>query len=193
MMRSMATRWSDEEIAASLNRMGMRTGQGKTWTAQRVNTLRMLHGIRPYRSAEKNGEWLTMSEAAAKLGVSRHCIRRLINDRVLAAEQVVAGAPYQIRARDVEDERVIAALGRTSCPCRVDRENQIPLFPDATRGAPLPPPDTGANADCAAPAQHGTRFGKTLDGEHVGTPHGTCTVGRPVDESRKRRGGRARR
>lgn len=129
-MRSMATRWSDEEIAASLNRMGMRTGQGKTWTAQRVNTLRMLHGIRPYRSAEKNGEWLTMSEAATKLGVSRHCIRRLINDRVLAAEQVVAGAPYQIRASDLDDERVIAALGRTDRPCRADRENQIPLFPD---------------------------------------------------------------
>jgi len=29
-IRSMATRWSDEDIAASLNRMGMRTGQGKT-------------------------------------------------------------------------------------------------------------------------------------------------------------------
>ena len=29
-MRSMAGRWSDEDIAASLNRMGMRTGQGKS-------------------------------------------------------------------------------------------------------------------------------------------------------------------
>lgn len=29
-MRSMATRWSDAEIAATLNRMGMKTGQGKT-------------------------------------------------------------------------------------------------------------------------------------------------------------------
>jgi hypothetical protein len=29
-MRSMASRWSDEDIAATLNRMGMRTGQGKT-------------------------------------------------------------------------------------------------------------------------------------------------------------------
>ena len=35
-MRSMAGRWSDEHIAASLNRMGMPTGQGKTWTAHRV-------------------------------------------------------------------------------------------------------------------------------------------------------------
>ena len=30
-MRSMAGRWSDQDIAASLNRMGMPTGQGKTW------------------------------------------------------------------------------------------------------------------------------------------------------------------
>jgi hypothetical protein len=44
-MRSMASRWSDEDIAASLNRMGMRTGQGKTWTAHRVASLRGVHGI----------------------------------------------------------------------------------------------------------------------------------------------------
>ena len=60
-MRSMATRWSDEDIAASLNRMGMPTGQGKTWTAHRVSSVRRVHGIHAYRSAEKNGEWLTMS------------------------------------------------------------------------------------------------------------------------------------
>ena len=71
-MRSMAARWSDADIAASLNRMGMRTGQGKSWTAHRVSSLRRVHGIRAYRSAEKNGEWLTLSEAAAKLGVSHH-------------------------------------------------------------------------------------------------------------------------
>src|SRR5207244_6240911 len=55
-MRSMATRWSDEDIAASLNRMGMPTGQGKTWNARRVGSLRTVHGIHAYRSAEKNGE-----------------------------------------------------------------------------------------------------------------------------------------
>ena len=129
-MRSMATRWSDEEIAASLNRMGMPTGQGKTWTAHRVSSLRRVHGIRAYRSGDKNGEWLTMSEAAAKLDVTNHRIRRLIKDRVLAAEQVVPGAPYQIRVRDLEDERVTAALGRKGRPCRVDLEHQIPMFPD---------------------------------------------------------------
>jgi excisionase family DNA binding protein len=130
-MRSMATRWSDADIAASLNRMGMPTGQGKTWTAHRVSSLRRVHGIHAYRSAEKTGEWLTMTEAATKLGVTRHRIRRLIKDRVLEAEQVVPGAPYQIRASDLQDERVIAAVARTGRPCRGDPENQLTMFSNA--------------------------------------------------------------
>jgi excisionase family DNA binding protein len=111
--------------------MGMPTGQGKTWTAHRVSSVRRVNGIHAYRSAEKSGEWLTMSEAAGKLGVTNHQIRRLIKDRVLAAEQVVPGAPYQIRACDLDDERVTVALGRKGRPCRVDLQNQIPMFPEA--------------------------------------------------------------
>ncbi|MBV8800080.1 MAG: recombinase family protein [Alphaproteobacteria bacterium] len=128
-MRSMATRWSDEDIAASLNRMGMRTGQGKTWTAHRVSSLRRVHGIHGYRSAEKNGEWLTMSEAAAKLGVTNHAIRRLIKGGILAAEQVVPGAPYQIRATDLQSDGVSAALARKGSPCRAGFANQMSMFP----------------------------------------------------------------
>jgi DNA invertase Pin-like site-specific DNA recombinase len=52
-MRSMAGRWDDEHIAASLNRMGLRTGQGKSWTAKRVGSLRRVHDIHAYRSAER--------------------------------------------------------------------------------------------------------------------------------------------
>jgi hypothetical protein len=52
---TMATRWSDEDIAATLNRMGLPTGQGKTWTANRVSSLRRVRGINAYRSAEKHG------------------------------------------------------------------------------------------------------------------------------------------
>jgi len=129
-MRSMATRWSDEDIAASLNRMGMPTGQGKTWTAHRVSSLRRVHGIHAYRSAEKNGEWLTMSEAATTLGVSHHRIRRLIKDGILPADQVVPGAPYQIRASDLQHERVTAAIGRTGLPCRIESKNQLAMFTD---------------------------------------------------------------
>jgi excisionase family DNA binding protein len=129
-MRSMAGRWSDEDIAATLNRMGMRTGQGKTWTAQRVGSLRTVHGIHAYRSAEKDGTWLTMSEAAKQLGVTNHVIRRLIKDGILAAEQVVPNAPYQIRASDLQHERVTGALPSKARPCRVDTENQLSIFTD---------------------------------------------------------------
>jgi len=126
----MATRWSDEDIAATLNRMGLPTGQGKTWTAHRVSSLRRVRGIHAYKSAEKNGEWLTMSEAAVMLGVSNHQIRRLIKEGVLPAEQVVPDAPYQIRARDLHEERVTLALARKGRPCRVIPENQTSMFSD---------------------------------------------------------------
>lgn len=129
-IRSMATKWSDEEIAATLNRMGLPTGQGKTWTAHRVGSLRRVRGIHAYKSAEKNGEWLTMSEAAATLAVSNHQIRRLVKEGILAAQQVVPDAPYQIRASDLRSERVTAALARKGRPCRVTSENQTSIFSD---------------------------------------------------------------
>src|SRR5712691_8389360 len=127
-MRSMATRWSDEDIAASLNRMGMPTDQGKTWTAHRVSSVRRVNGIHAYRSAEKTSEWVTMSEAATMLDVTHHRIRRLIKDGILPAEQVVPGAPYQIRTADLQQEHVAAAIGRTNGPCRIDHKNQLSMF-----------------------------------------------------------------
>ena len=130
-MRSMAGRWSDEHIAASLNRMGMPTGQGKTWTAHRVASVRRVRGIHAYRSAEKDGEWLTMTEAAGALGVTNHTVRRLIRTGVLTAEQVVPGAPYQIRASDLAAASVQGATSRNTRPCRGTDENTLPMFTDS--------------------------------------------------------------
>jgi DNA invertase Pin-like site-specific DNA recombinase len=129
-MRSMATRWSDADIAASLNRMGMRTGQDKSWTAHRVSSLRRVHGIHAYRSAEKTGEWLTLSEAAAQLGVSHHRVRTLIQAGLVGADQVMRGAPYQIRASDLDDPRIKAFLDGVGRPCRSNSQNQISMFPN---------------------------------------------------------------
>jgi len=129
-MRSMAGRWSDEHIAATLNRMGLPTGQAKTWTAHRVSSVRRVRQIHAYRSAEKDGAWLTMSEAAAALGVSHHVIRRLIRDGVLKAEQVISGAPWQIRASDLATDDVKAAISRKYRPCCAVSEDQLPMFID---------------------------------------------------------------
>ncbi|WP_320204054.1 recombinase family protein [Agrobacterium rosae] len=127
-MRSMAGRWSDEHIAASLNRMGMPTGQGKTWTAHRVASVRRVRAIHAYKSAGKDGEWLTMTEAAAALGVTNHRIRHLIKTNVLSAEQVVPGAPYQIRASDLASATVQAAIARKGRPCRTSDTDTLPMF-----------------------------------------------------------------
>jgi excisionase family DNA binding protein len=133
-VRSMSCRWSDQDIAASLNRMGMRTGQGLTWNANRVSCVRREHGIHAYRSAEKNGEWLTMSEAAKLLGVTRYFIRRLIDERILHADQVVPDAPYQIRASDLQSEAVAAAIARKHRPCRFNADSQLPMFIGISEG-----------------------------------------------------------
>ena len=108
-IRSMAGRWSDQDIAASMNRMGMPTGQGKTWTAKRVGDLRRVHGIHGYRSADKNGEWLTLRDAAAKLGVSHHQIRKLIKAGVLVSAAAssftipLAGRSLEVRRSRPDD------------------------------------------------------------------------------------------
>lgn len=133
-IRSMAGRWSDQDIAASLNRMGMPTGQGKTWTAHRVGSIRRVNGIHGYLSAEKNGDWLTMSDAAAKLGVSHHQVRKLIKAGVLATGQIMPDAPHQIRAADLDTEQVVAAIGRKGRPCRATPEKQLSMFPGTYEG-----------------------------------------------------------
>ncbi len=129
-VRTMAGRWPDDQIAACLNRMGFRTGQDKSWTDRRVRSLRETHGIHAYRSAEKNGQWLTMSEAAQELSVSHHTIRRLIRDGDLPAQQVVPRAPYQIQVSDLCSEHITALLDRRRGPCRHKAQSEIPLFPD---------------------------------------------------------------
>ena len=84
-----------------------------------------------FRSAEKGGEWLTMREAAAKLGVTSHVIRRLIQDGVLPAEQVVPGAPWQIQIKDLDRDAVVTALVRKGGPHRVPAQGQLLIFSDA--------------------------------------------------------------
>ena len=69
-----------------------------------------------------------MSEAAKKLGVTNHVIRRLIKDGILPAKQVVDGAPYQIRTEDLQSQEVAQAINRNKRPCRAEDDQQISMF-----------------------------------------------------------------
>lgn len=84
-IRQMGARWSDEHIAATLNRMGSCTPFGHTWDAARVGAYRRTKGIPGYESAVKDGTCLTLVEAAKKACVSSHAIRKLIRDGILPA------------------------------------------------------------------------------------------------------------
>ena len=83
------------------------TGRGNGWTRSRVCMLRNHRGIPPYREGERaeRGE-VTLEEAAAVLKVSEATVRRLIQEKILPATQHCKGAPWVIRAGDLDDETV---------------------------------------------------------------------------------------
>jgi excisionase family DNA binding protein len=87
---------SDQTIAATLNRLGFKTGAGKTWRVHSVHNARHIHQLTNYR---KQNAWVTVEQAAQQLGVSHTVIRRLIRKQILPATQVVETTPWII-ARD---------------------------------------------------------------------------------------------
>jgi len=98
---------TDPTIAATLNRLGYRTGTGKTWRAHSVANVRYYHQLPNYA---KGVDWLTVEQAAAVVEVSATVIRRLIKERVLPAAQVVESAPWIIARADVSLPAVQAAV-----------------------------------------------------------------------------------
>lgn len=115
----------DSSIAALLNRLGVRSSKGNTWTATRVRVFRSERGFAVYREGERSGRGeLVLKEAAAVLGVSKMTVTRLIKDGVLPAEQACGGAPYVIR----RDELMQPAVTRAIANGRVATRNQGDLL-----------------------------------------------------------------
>jgi hypothetical protein len=131
-IREMAGTWSDEHVAATLNRMGLRTGQELSWTKRRVEAYRKTARIVAYAPAANRADWLTMRDAAKHAGISSHFVRQLIQRGVLPAKQVVPDAPWQIRLADLDSESVRAAIGRrhsTGRPCEARRDTRTLVIP----------------------------------------------------------------
>ncbi len=132
-IRQMGASWSDDHIAATLNRMGASTPFGHTWNGKRVGDYRRTKGVPGYESAVKDGKCLTMVEAAEKADVTCHVIRKLIRDGILPAKQYVFDAPWQILAADLDRPAVQDALRhrrkRAGRPCRIPRDNRTLVIP----------------------------------------------------------------
>jgi DNA invertase Pin-like site-specific DNA recombinase/predicted DNA-binding transcriptional regulator AlpA len=120
LVRRLAEHYPDTVIAGILNRQGRRTARGLRFQGNRVASLRTHWKIpcfTPKEGAEQ-GELLTIKAAAAQLGVATSTIHRLINDGIIAGEQLTPGAPWRIRLTDKLKARFNAEAGEGYLPMR---------------------------------------------------------------------------
>ncbi len=131
-IRQMAGRFPDDQIASTLNRLGLKTGSGNTWVELRVRTARNYHSLPSYDRALRRNV-LTLEDASEKLGVSHKIVRRLIDSNLITAAQVVPCAPWEIPAEAIESEPVLRAVaavkrGHRLKEARIEKESEMPMF-----------------------------------------------------------------
>jgi excisionase family DNA binding protein len=119
---------SDQTIAATLNRLGYRTGAGETWKVHSIKNTRYYHRLKNYHNSN---DWITVDKAAKELKVSETVIRRLIKENTLPATQVVATSPWIISRDSLSLKQVKAEVSAVHQGRRFKREDpsqrQLPL------------------------------------------------------------------
>jgi DNA invertase Pin-like site-specific DNA recombinase len=134
-LRKMAVRYGDDQIASVLNRLGHRTGKGKRWNQRRVASARGCHGIPGQKRMKQDPDLLTLNEAARYCQVSHHTIKRLVEAGLLVVNQVTVRAPWEIRRVDLDAEPVRSILERLRKTGKLVlqgacAERSLPLFPE---------------------------------------------------------------
>jgi hypothetical protein len=109
-IRRMAIRHGDDQIASVLNRLGYSTGKGNRWNQNRVATARKNHSIAGQKRALPDPERISLNEAARLCGVSHRSIERLVEAGLLNREQAAPRAPWEIRRSDLDAEPVCSIL-----------------------------------------------------------------------------------
>jgi DNA invertase Pin-like site-specific DNA recombinase len=128
----MAGRFSDEDIALTLNRVGIRTARGLTWNAGRVRAYRCYHHLPALkRNDDKPSEVLTLNEAANILGVCAMTVRRLIGRGILPAVQAARWLPWSIRRSDLDQPTVQHAVqaSKSYPSLTAPRDTKTPKIP----------------------------------------------------------------
>lgn len=134
-VRRMANSYSDEQIAATMNRMGLRTGTGNTWNEQRVYGLRRSHHLPT--PASRPSQTLTLEQTAEQLEVSATCVRHMIERKLIPATQIVDCAPWEIPASVLDNPDVRDAVSAVKNRLRRNgrkRSEQQDLFSRNVRG-----------------------------------------------------------
>jgi DNA invertase Pin-like site-specific DNA recombinase len=120
LVRRLAVHYPDTVIAGILNRQGRRTARGHRFEGNRVCSLRRHWNIPCFepKPTSGDGELATIKKAAAVLGVAPSTIHRLLNDGIIAGEQLTPGAPWRIRLTDDLKARFNGDAGEDFLPMR---------------------------------------------------------------------------
>ncbi|MEA3436560.1 MAG: recombinase family protein [Thermodesulfobacteriota bacterium] len=109
LVRQLATKFTDDQIARILIRNGCKTATGLSFNAHKVGSLRWNYGIPRYKKPE--GEQLktyTAQQAAQLLQVSVPTIHSWLNSGFIQGEQMTKGAPWEILLTDDDIKRLSA-------------------------------------------------------------------------------------
>ena len=132
-IRQMSGKFGDGEIAATLNRLSLRTGAGNSWNAQRVYGLRRQHEL-PNAVRQAENRMVTLQQAVVRLGVSELSVKRMIEQKVLPATQAVPCAPWEISLdalNSPEVQQAIDSARRRKRPPTAHEEESDPLFSES--------------------------------------------------------------
>jgi DNA invertase Pin-like site-specific DNA recombinase len=132
-IRQMAGKYADGDIAATLNRLRLRTGADQSWNAQRVYGLRRQQNL-PSARSQAESRMVTLQQAAERLGVSELNVRRMIERKVLAATQVVPSAPWEISVDALNSlgvQQAVEGARKRKCPSTPQDEKSGSLFSES--------------------------------------------------------------
>ena len=132
-IRKMAGKFSDEQIAVTLNRLRLRTGLDYTWNEMRVYSVRHRRQLPAFDPDPNPPSEVTLEQAARRLNLSPPSVRKMIAEKILPGSQVVECAPWQIpvEALDTEGVRRAAANLRNRVPRSEGCAEQRSIFSES--------------------------------------------------------------
>jgi DNA invertase Pin-like site-specific DNA recombinase len=105
-IRKLGGQWPDRDLAVTLNRMRSKAPDGKTWTTTRVRDLRERLGIAVFDSTTVKEETISVDETAMRLKICVGSVKRLIQDGLLPATQLMPSAPWQVPVAALDSDAV---------------------------------------------------------------------------------------
>jgi len=119
---------TDDVIAGTLNRNGLRTGRGNRWTGERVTSLRSYNKISRYSpDTRQSQDWMNLTEAAEFLGISPRKLRLAVERGEIKADHPLTNGPW------VFNRHALESKAATQLVSLVQRRCDLPAKPNVNQ------------------------------------------------------------